>query len=101
MGLNLSIEKIIRIGSGCAYVTQDQDWFDYIRHSGDREFAVQYIFKYCEELDGDSELYRPKDFDKAIEWVNDNIDPEGNRNRLIEALERMRLEDNLYFTVSL
>lgn len=83
------------------YAGRDEDWFDHTRHSGDKEFAVRHLFRNCEELDQDSGLLRPKDFDKTIEWVNDHIDPAGNRNRLIEALERMRLEENLYFTVSL
>lgn len=109
MGINIDVKKLTskeleETWSGpdaWYYNTEKQDWFDHTRHSGDKEFAVRYLFRNCEELDQDSGLLRPKDFYKAVDWVNDNIDPAGNRNRLTEALERMRLEENLYFTVSL
>lgn len=100
MGVNLSVEKITRIGSGCAYVTEDQEWFDYTRHSGDRDFAVQILYNASDELDVDSRLYRPKDPDKTILWIEDKIETQGNRDRLLEAVNKLKEDKNLYFKIS-
>lgn len=100
MGVNLSIEKVIRIGSGCAYATEDQDWFDYTRHAGDRDFAVQILSNASEELNEDSGLYRPKDFDKTLTWIEDRIETQGNRNRLTEAVKKLKKDKDLYFKIT-
>ena len=100
MGVNLSVEKITRIGSGCAYVTEDQEWFEYTRHSGDRDFAVQILYNTSDELYVDSGLYRPKDLDKTILWIEDRIETQGNRDRLIEAINKLKEDKTLYFKIS-
>lgn len=81
-----------------------EDW-DWGRHTGDREFASA-DFEWIEVVDNPdshdfSDCYnRPKDIDKAIEWVNKNIQPEGNRQRLINLLEAMRIDDKLFIHCS-
>lgn len=100
MGLNLSIEKVTRIGSGCAYATEDQEWFDYTRHAGDSDFAVQILYNASEELDENSGLFRPKDFDKTLAWIDDRIETQGNRNRLTEAVNKLKEDKDLYFKIS-
>lgn len=100
MGLNLSIEKVTRIGSGCAYVTEDQEWFDYTRHAGDRDFAVQILYNASEELYEDSGLYRPRDFDKTLVWIDDRIETQGNKDRLTEAVNRLKEDKDLYFKIN-
>lgn len=106
MGVNVSINKLTEKElektwpNKFKYSTQDQDWFNFTRHSGDREFAVQYLLRYSDELDQDSGLLRPNNIDQGIEWVNSHIEFEGNKKRLIEALEKMREDKDLYFTIS-
>lgn len=108
MGINIAITKLLskeltETWSNTKewyYNTQDQDWFDYTRHSDDRDFAVQILLNKGEELDQDSGLIRPIDIDKAIEWVEGHIEFKGNKRRLTTALKKLKEDKDLYFTIS-
>lgn len=106
MGINISVVKVIeRTMEDCwdfkqrpYYKTEDQQWFDYLRYSGDREFVIENRF-YAVDNDGDGDLQRPEDFDKTREWVRKNVF-EGNQERLLTALDKMEADESLAFTWS-
>ncbi len=83
------------------YVTGPQDWFDPIRHSGDRDFVLKNDFTY---LDSDLEveersLARPVDFDLSRAWVKEHVS-KGNQGRLLNALDLMEIDESLSFSWS-
>lgn len=105
MGVHISVYKIVDTEiiedytqSFLYYHTEEQDWFDFIRHSGDRDFASSDLF-YAVDSEQEQSLYRPKDFDESREWVRDNV-VECNQHRLLEALNRMERDENLVFHFS-
>ena len=84
------------------YETKSVDWWDALRYSGDRDFILDNDFI---AVDADLEveeqrLFRPADFDKSIRWVHDNIQPEGNKERLLKAISKMRDNKSLCFSWS-
>jgi len=106
MGLNISVNKItsktfeetFSFEKVPVYWIERQEWFDYMRHSGDSDFVENNEFFYV-DLDSDKELQRPVDFNKTIQWVNENIH-ENNKQRLIQALEKMKCDETLVFCFS-
>lgn len=110
MGIHISVRKVTgktmeETWGGKTvpyYTTEKQDWFDYIRHSGDADFVVENEFVF---IDSDApieeqELARPKDFNKCREWVNNMPHPEGNKQRLLKAFDELEKDDSLVFTWS-
>ena len=80
--------------------------FDDCRHAGDRDFifndgAIEWDYIYHDPNDEDFEnsFRRPKDINKAKEWVRGNIPP-SNIPRLLSLLEAMEINKNLYIQVS-
>lgn len=45
--------------------------------------------------------FRPTDIDAAIAWVCENVDADGNVAAIVDALERMRDDDELWFWMCL
>lgn len=90
MGLHISIYKV-KNGK-----FSEQKWFDFLRHMGDKSFHLSNDF---EPMKNDNEFYRPKNIDNCILWVRENIIPE-NKERLITALEKMKHDNDLYFSFS-
>lgn len=108
MGIHISVKKVINrsmeeLWSGKLvpyYETQRQDWFDYLRYSGDREFVLENEFTYVDEdAEEDMELARPSDFNKTREWVKNNV-YKGNQQRLLEALDKLEKDETLAFSWS-
>lgn len=50
--------------------------------------------------DWEGAYHRPKNLDKAVEWVKANISPQGNTKRLLDILEEMKNDPKLYFKCS-
>ena len=109
MGLNLWVSKLINKEEEetwggrmvTYYNTDDQDWFDPVRHSGDKEFVLDNDFTY---LDSDLEveerrLARPVNFNWSKEWVKEHV-YEGNQERLLNALDKMEKDESLSFSWS-
>ena len=109
MGINISVRKVTgktmeETWGGKTvsyYTTERQDWFDYLRYSGDRDFVVENEFEF---IDNDNEveeqeLARPKDFNKCREWIKEKV-YEGNQQRLLNALDKMENDETLCFTWS-
>ena len=78
--------------------------FDGLRYSGDREF-MRWIYDHCEKLKEPLEaedqygLYRPDDFCAARAWVNAEV-VEGNRQRLLNLLDMLEAEPDLWMDAS-
>lgn len=96
MGLNISA-YILKDNNG--NIETEDFGFDSDKYSGDGEFVttdlieweyVQYRPNYPDYI-----YKRPKDLDIAIDWVKNNI-YEGNQERLINLLEAMKENKNLY-----
>ena len=84
------------------YTVECQEWWDTIRHSGDREFILENEFT---AVDTDNEVeeqeyFRPTNFEKSINWVNETQLPESNKQRLLTALNRMKDDETLCFSWS-
>lgn len=107
MGIHISVRKVIEKKTEPTwggktevyYISEEQSWFDYIRHSGDADFATENEFV---NIDSDApireqELVRPKDFNKCREWVKNMQYPEGNKQRLLKALDEMEKDESLAF----
>ncbi len=84
------------------YITEDQDWWDSCRYSGDREFVLQNEFVAVDTENSIEEqtLFRPNDIDACADWVIDNILVEGNQRRLLEVLSKMKHDNTLCFSWS-
>lgn len=115
MGINISVYEIGQTLTD-RYESPPEEYFyfhkerhptwDYCRHAGDRDFWLNDAFEWSMRYEGDdpgngfeSAFHRPKNIDKAIEWVKANI-PDINQSRLINILEEMRANENLYFSCS-
>lgn len=86
MGLNISVVEFDHDG-----YPVDVDWFDGLRHAGDREFIWTKDFEW-EYVRCEHDTYkRPKNFDEARAWVRNNICEE-NQPRLLEALDEMEYD---------
>lgn len=105
MGINISVKKVVEktMEEGWHnnlvpyYKVEDQDWFDHLRFSGDADFVIENEFYYYDDSDEEGRDYRrPKDFNKCREWVNEHI-YEGNRPRLLKALDELEKDASLVF----
>lgn len=106
MGVNISLVKIVNISKEELfdqvevpyYETEDQRWFDFMRHSGDREFISENEFIYIDDQlpFEEREIARPKNFEKCREWIKENI-VESNQSRLLGALDKMAEDNSLGF----
>lgn len=102
MGLNISIYKIVNKseeelwGGGMVpfYETIDQDWFDFSRYAGDREFVRGNIFIGYDDSD---EYVRPESFEKCRDWISNN---DCHKDRLNNALDKMEEDKDLVFRFS-
>lgn len=109
MGIHISVRKVTgktmeETWSGKTvpyYTTEKQDWFDFIRHTGDSDFVLEndFVFVDSDAEVEEQELARPADFNKCREWVKTNVF-EGNQPRLLEALDRLEQDESLVFTWS-
>lgn len=105
MGVNISVRRVTsrntKFGDFVYYETEEQNWFDTLRYTGDRSFILDNEFYFIDsDLSQEEQiLARPVDFDKAREYVYTFI-LEGNQQRLLEALDKMENDENLCFTWS-
>lgn len=110
MGVHISVwkitgktlEKLWNDKEITYYTTEEQNWWDIIRYSGDREFILENKFT---AVDTDNEIeeqeyFRPTDFEKTIDWVNKAQLPEGNKQRLLTVLNNMKDDETLCFSWS-
>lgn len=97
MGLNLHIEEHAACDNRYCRSTQP-DWWDSDKYTGDRDFYLTDDLEWA-DLPGhhDQPGWRPADFQKARAWVMANIDAAGNRQRLLEAFDKMEANPNLWF----
>lgn len=72
-----------------------------MRHSGDTEFVVEneFVFIDSDNQVEEQELARPKDFNKSRKWIKENI-VECNQQRLLDALDKIEVDETLCFTWS-
>jgi hypothetical protein len=80
-------------------VVQGYDGFDSCRYSGDRDFVTTDALDWEEIPDSDYSMEtrfynRPKDIDKAREWIKANV-YEGNQSRLLKLMDDMEANPNL------
>lgn len=68
------------------------EW-DYLRYSGDEDFAISGIKKI---YDKDDEGWRPADLNEAREWVKENIEYEGNHKRWFDMFDLMQEDESIY-----
>lgn len=105
MGVNVIAYKlgdIVKDGDYDTYRVKSRHDFDSARHSGDREFIM------CQEFDWDEvgdgyyiENYsRPKNPQEAKEWIKNNIEPEGNKERLLKLMDDMLEDETIYLMAS-
>jgi hypothetical protein len=100
MGLNIIIYKIVGTSlSGNYYETENQDWFDDDRYSGDRDFVANNEFYSYRDIKDGCEYSRPADFNKCREWIKQNV-VEFNQARLLEAIDKMESDKDLVFKFS-
>lgn len=93
MGVNISVYKV---DTNSALEDSEWDWF---RYSGDREFASIDNFERVYLSHDGLDLWRPEQISNAVEWVRENIHEE-NQLRLLEILERMETDPQLWFESS-
>jgi hypothetical protein len=108
MGVNIILYKIksVTLEETCGgkmepyAVTEKQEWFDSLRCSGDREFAGSNQFK-SPVIEGHilDEFCIPEDFNKTRDWIEANIEL-CNRQRLMEAITEMEMDNTLVFRFS-
>lgn len=105
MGLNIIVYKVVEktMEEGWHnnlvpyYKVEKQEFFDSLRFAGDKDFVSENEFVYYDESDEEGMNYvRPKDFKKCREWVNEHIQ-EGNRPRLLKALDELEKDKSLVF----
>jgi hypothetical protein len=84
---------------------EDCEWFDHLRYAGDKDFAWNSNLEWDERLDSDSDYsfsdgyVRPADLEIARKWVIEHI-PEDNQPRLLNLLNRMKEDKNIYLSIS-
>lgn len=105
MGLNISVYRFSEDRDKEGYLVQLPTTFkwDTIRHIGDSVFAQQK--EVLESRIPDNEhrpeeyYHRPIDFNYCRTFVMNNI-PEGNRARLLDILDIMECDKNIWFYFS-
>lgn len=116
MGINISAWKINGVEEmqdhypDCLYTWFKKEkisYWDSCRMSGDKDFWMTEDLEWETRYEGDVEpkqsfdetYHRPKDLDKAIEWVKQNIYV-GNQDRWIKVLTDMKTDKDIYLTCS-
>jgi hypothetical protein len=108
MGLNIYPCIISRRDNNRIQIKSFDD-FETQRYSGDRKFVMTHDFEWDNEIDnlhgrpfGEiGEVYsRPHNIEEAKIWVNKNIKPEGNKNRLLKLLDAMKENPKLFLYCS-
>ena len=116
MGINISawkingIEEVNDTYPDCLYTFFKKEkipYWDICRYSGDKDFWMTDDLEWETRYEGDVEskhsfdetYHRPKDLDKAIEWVKNEIYI-GNQKRWIEILDNMKTDKDIYLTCS-
>lgn len=107
MGINISVVRIKEITNEelyssrkVAYINHDrEDWFDNLRFMNDDNFIYENEFDTLHEIDFESgsDFKRPKDFNLVRDWIIDN---DCAKERLLQALDRIKKDKDLYFYVS-
>jgi len=106
MGVHIIVTKIISKSTEETwggkqvpyYETEKQDWFDSLRYSGDNDFILMNKFT-AVDLENpieEQEFFRPTNFGKTRNWVEENI-IDINQPRLLEALDKMEADENICF----
>ena len=95
MGLNLYVYALEATKRNKFISKEEYPGWDAAKYSGDREFdQADLPKKYVRD---EYEMYwRPEDLSKWKTWVDQNI-VEGNKKRLINVLDLMSKQENLYF----
>lgn len=81
-------------------------YWDTCRYSGDKDFWMNEKLEWDTRYEGDDgknfedSYHRPKDIGKAIDWINKNIDYEGNKPRWITLLKDMETNSNIWLSCS-
>lgn len=79
------------------YETARVEWWDSLRHSGDKDFIIENKFDCYDDSDDEGcEYVRPNDFNKCREWIKKKIF-EGNQPRLLKAMDEMEKDKSLTF----
>lgn len=107
MGMVLSVEKLVKDEACPIWESMnDQIGFDVAKYVDDRTFVNGMLADLECEYKGCTIFYccgvvcnRPKDLDKAIEWVTDHIKTERGKE-LKKVLEIMKHDEKLYFGYS-
>ena len=106
MGVNLFpyvLKERIEDPYGKYFDKERFEEFDSLRYAGDRDFICSDI-EWLEELDNPEgrslgevgqNFSRPADIDEAIRWIENNIS-ENRQKRLIDLMEEMKKNENLY-----
>lgn len=113
MGIHIRVSRLLRIETeessyGVRYWKTEKTGFDYLRHAGDKEFWWHFMeqehkteYKYPDHQDFEDAFFRPIDFDALVNWIKTGGDvPDGNKPRLLNVLEQMRQDPQLYFSCS-
>lgn len=115
MGLNLMVRQFEGHDEKGNLISKDIEKeikFDGARYSWDREFASAFNEKDGFESITQSDIreensyydreiiYRPKNIDEAINWVNENVGIEGNKIRLLNLLAEMKNNEKIYIGFS-
>jgi hypothetical protein len=91
MGMNIGVVKIT------GETTEEQDWWDSTRYTGDEIFISENDFI---NQTSEPNYFRPNDFEKTINFVKEKIEPEGNKERLLNVLLKMQEDQSMFFYVS-
>lgn len=111
MGINIIVYRIKSVeedewGSKYFNIEKYENW-DHYRHVGDREFAnsVEFDTRWDGDITieesryNDRDYLRPSNFNDARKWVEENIE-NINKKRLLDILNIMEKETDLYFYAS-
>lgn len=108
MGMNMIVYELDEEQSAVAewlLHARKVEWFDCARFVGDRQFrdALSWHpwpgWDECDIEDKFDALYRLDDIPAAREWVRNNV-CEGNQSRLLDLLDRMEQNPNIWVNFS-
>lgn len=103
MGVHIDLERLVSNNFHESKSVSEEFGFDWLRHVGDREFAVSGLFEsigcdkgpYC----CDYFLNRPKDFEETRHWIKTHIE-EFNQNRLLDLMDVLEKNKDVYLYFS-
>lgn len=96
--MNINIQVRVIENDEDQYSTGLPFKWDMRQHVGDYDFATSNNIEriYTTPKKEEHILWRPKDFQKARDWVYVNIPAEGNRNRLLKVLYDLEAYPNYW-----